>query len=176
MQRKGMLWASGLFGLAAMVANTTAAQAQYRPGRAPSSIGSIGGASAGSFLSRLIDPNKLTMHHQLEMGFAAAGGLNASTTTYTNTLLYQYSPKLAMRMDVAAQASPFNNLGPNGQTANLNQIFLRNASIDYRPSDRMAIRLSMQQVPSGAYGSGYGYRPYGSGLFDNYSSFGVGTR
>ena len=90
---------------------------------------------------------------------------------YTNTMSWQFSDKLAARVDISAAYSPFSGgdlAGLEGQQKP--QVFLRNAEIAWRPTENVQLHVQIRQSPYGRYASPYGYySPYG------YSSFQRGS-
>ena len=121
------------------------------------------------------------MSHSYEMSFGSFGGQASSLGMYTNTMMFQFSQKLAARVDVAFAHSLLNNgmRNPLGPDADRGQVFLRNAEIAYRPTENMRLHLSVRQSPYGGYMNpyGYGYNPYYGGHGSSfYGAFGSADR
>ena len=121
--------------------------------------------AAGFVLNKLFNPSVFRMSHSFEMSAGSFGGNSYSLGMYTNTMAWQFSDKLAARMDVSVAYSPHNEaatslgLGQQGP-----QVFLRNAEIAWRPSEKFQLHLQVRQSPHGGYMSPYGYYdPYGYG-------------
>ena len=129
-------------------------------------------------LNQLFSPEHFRMSHSYEMSFGSFGGQASSLGMYTNTMMFQFSQKLAARVDVAFAHSLLNNgmRNPLGPDADRGQVFLRNAEIAYRPTENMRLHLSVRQSPYGGYMNpyGYGYNPYHGSSF--YGTFGSADR
>lgn len=92
--------------------------------------------------------NQVRMRHSYEMTMGSFGGQMYNRNYYTNTLLLDFNEKLSGRMDVAFAHSPFGN----GMMMNQGpQVFLRNAELQYRFTDRAVLNVSFRHEP-GAYG------------------------
>ncbi|MEM1096185.1 MAG: hypothetical protein AAGJ10_16425 [Bacteroidota bacterium] len=157
--------------LMVMALATPDAQAQLKADRSSlqTSTRLYDAGANSAFLNKLFSPETFQMSHSLEFSTGSFGSLGM----YTNSMMWQFSEKLAARVDVALAYAPDgggNSFGiaqaPNGFGQNNGQIFLRNAEIAYRPSENTRIHLSFRQSPYGGYMSpygqgygGYGYRP-----------------
>lgn len=110
-------------------------------------------------LNKLFSPEHFRMGHSFEMSMGSFGGAGSSLGMYTNSLMWQFSQKLDARVDVSvAQSFSGNQLG---QDRGMGQVFIRNAEINYRPTENAQIHFSFRQSPYGLYANphGYGYRP-----------------
>ena len=154
--------------LVAFLGLTVPAQAQFRhaveENKAPARLYDANGA-AGFVLNKLFNPSVFRMSHSFEMSAGSFGGNSYSMGMYTNTMAWQFNDKFAARMDVAVAYSPHNEaasaLGVDNQRP---QVFLRNAEIAWRPSEKFQLHLQVRQSPYGSYMSPYGaYSPYGYG-------------
>ena len=154
--------------LAAIVA--APAHAQFRDavsyGQPASRLYATNG-KVGALLSQIFNPSVFNMSHSFEMSAGSWGGNGYSLGMYTNTMAWQFSPKLAARMDVAVAYSPQNQIAQRaGFTQQRPQVFLRNAEVSWRPSEKVSLQLQVRQNPYayrgyGMGGSPYGYHPYG---------------
>lgn len=115
-------------------------------------------------LNNLFSPEHFTMGHSYEMSFGSFGGGSESLGMYTNTMLFQFSRQLDARVDVSvAHSFTGNQFGNEGQGG---QVFIRNAQVNYRPTENMQFHISFRQSPFGMYGhpyghrGGYGYAPF----------------
>lgn len=109
----------------------------------------------GFTLNKLFSPQHFTMGHSYEMSFGSFGGSSSSLGMYTNSMLWQFSPKVDARLDVSvAHSFTGNTFGEDGRGA---QVFVRNAEINYRPTEAMQFHISFRQSPYGMYASPYGY-------------------
>ncbi len=107
-------------------------------------------------LNKLFSPQHFSMGHSYEMSVGSFGGGSQTLGMYTNTMLFEFSPKLDARVDVSVahsfNGSQFGNEGHGGQ------VFIRNAQVNYRPTENMQFHISFRQSPYGMYGHPYGYR------------------
>jgi hypothetical protein len=111
-------------------------------------------------LNQLFSPQHFRMSHSYEMSFGSFGGGSSSLGMYTNTMSFQFSEKLAARVDMSYAFSPFGSMNPLGPEADQGRFFLRNAEIAYKPAKNMQIHLQIRQSPYGGYMSPYGYSGY----------------
>jgi len=117
----------------------------------------------GFSLNSLFDPSHFRMRHSLEFSAGSYGGAASSMGMYTNSMMWQFSQRLAARLDVSMAYSPYSDERLQGLTGGNNgRVFVRNAEIAYRPSENTRIHFSFQQSPYGYYASPYGYG-YGRG-------------
>mgnify|MGYP006271200669 FL=1 len=144
-----------------VMAFATTAHAQLRAtasdGPAPTRLYDTGHAAV-SALGDLFGAEHFRMGHSYEMSFSAAGNQSASLGMYTNTMMWQFNPAWAARVDVGV-AHSFSGSALGQQDS---RVFLRNAEVAYRPSENMQFRLQIQQSPYGRYAQPYGYRGMGS--------------
>ncbi len=142
------------------------ADAQFReavPGTPPASRIYAAPGSAGFVLGKVFNPSVFRMSHGLEFNAGSFGGSGYSVGMYTNTMQWQFSDKLAARMDVSVAYAPMNDaasaFGIDQQQRP--QVFLRNAEVEWRPSERFHFNLKVQQDPYARYHHGYYGSPYG---------------
>lgn len=154
------------------------AQLRSQPGAENASVRVYEYGGTGFSLNKFFSPAHFRMSHSFEFSTGSFGG-GSSVGMYTNSMMWQFSSKLAARADVAYAYSPpgSNNLN-NAFGNNGGRLFVRNLEIAYRPSENMQIHLSYRQSPyggyygPGGYGGGYGNRT--GGLFS--ASYGGDSR
>lgn len=89
---------------------------------------------------------QVRMSHSYEMTMGSFGGQMYNRNYYTNTMMLDFNEKLTGRVDVAFAHSPFGN----GMMMNQGpQIYLRNAELMYRLSDRAVFQVSFRHEPNG---------------------------
>ncbi|MEZ4702654.1 MAG: hypothetical protein R2834_20135 [Rhodothermales bacterium] len=146
------------------------AQAQLRETaldkRAPASLYDT--HKSGFALNQLFDKSHFRMSQSAEFSAGSFGGQTTSMGMFTNSMMWQFSQKLAARVDVSVAYSPnAGNLNSSNFAGGQNgdaRVFLRNAEVAYRPSENVQLHLSFRQSPYGSYASPYGYyNPYGYG-------------
>ncbi|MFW5955303.1 MAG: hypothetical protein ACOCSK_01005 [Rhodothermales bacterium] len=146
-----------LFALIVFIGTATPAQAQLRNQvqalTKPASAQLYDASGPGFSLNKLFSPQVFTMGHSYEMSVGSYGGASSSLGMYTNTMLWQFSPKLDARVDVSvAHSFTGNHMGDNSPA----QVFLRNAEINFRPNESTQFHISFRQSPYGTYASPYG--------------------
>lgn len=127
---------SGLSGSGVQEVNRTTVRANiYEPGLNVRRVGAFSGLV-----------KEYRMQHSFEMTMASVGGATAAQNIYTNSNLFQFTNTLSARVDVGVAMTPFSNLqGMPGM--NQPAVFIRNASIDYRPNGRVSFHMSFSQDP-----------------------------
>lgn len=109
-------------------------------------------AKTTNFLNNLFQSFDVQMSHSYSMSFTGTGQGMQNINMYTNQLDFFFSPRLTGQLDVAFAHSPFgsnfsNNVGNNFD----NQVFIRNARLDYTmgKEGNTRITLQYQQLPQG---------------------------
>ena len=117
----------------------------------------------GSLFS-FIDPSKFSMGHSFEMSYSSFGNNGLAMGVYTNHLAYAFNEQLNIEVDASLVNTPYNTLGDNF-TNSINGVYLDNARINYRPSDKVNISLQFSNSPYGYYNH------YNRSGFSRFSSF-----
>ena len=103
--------------------------------------------SQNSFMGlSIFDPSKFNMTHSLSMSFFSVGGKGVSQQLYLNTMTYQIA----------------NPLFQNG-------FFLSGAELQYKPSDKLEMRVQFSSMPNYMYNNYWynnSYRPYQNWFWD----------
>jgi hypothetical protein len=113
----------------------------------------------------LINPDNLFMRQSYSMSYMTSGGQGLALGRYTNSLIYKMSSTVDAQVDISLQHSPYSTLDRRIQN-NLSGIFIDRAQINYRPSDKVLLQVSYQQLPWGYWGpyrgmySGFGLEGY----------------
>jgi len=125
----------------------------------------------GAVLNAIFNPSVFQMSHSFEMSAGSFGGNGYSMGMYTNTMLWQFSPKFAARMDIAVAYSPQSQFSHNSGFSNqAPRVFLRNAEVAWKPSDRFQLNIQIRQNPYPYHGL-MGYGPYGYGYNRRHMGF-----
>lgn len=110
----------------------------------------------------IFDPSKFSMSHSFSMSFFSIGGKGVSQGLYLNTLSYQIANPLLLRVQWGIQNYPYNSLAKN-HPAFQSGFFLSGAELQYKPSDKLEMKLQFNSMPNYMY-NGYWYenpyRPY----------------
>jgi len=116
----------------------------------------------------IFDPSKFSMQHSFSMSYFSVGGKGLSQGLYLNTMTYQFSSPLLLKLQWGIQNFPTNSLAKNNP-AFQGGFFLSGAELQYKPSDKLEMRLQFNSMPSYMYNS-YMYdnpfRPYRSSMWN----------
>lgn len=113
----------------------------------------------------LINPDNLFMRQSYSMSYMTSGGQGLALGRYTNSLLYKLSSTVDAQVDISLQHSPYSTLDRRIQNS-LTGIYLDRAQINYRPSEKVLLQVSYQQLPWGYWSpyrglySGFGLEGY----------------
>lgn len=117
-----------------------------------------------NFLGTAFDDTHFQMNHSYSLEFNSFIGTTIGE--YTNTMIYKFDIPLTIRADVGVMHQPFGGgqiQGANGLQQNLfSGVYLKNAEVNYQPSENMLISVRFVQAPNGNpyfYGNPY----YGGG-------------
>ncbi|NND72330.1 MAG: hypothetical protein HKN43_12220 [Rhodothermales bacterium] len=151
--------------LVALLSISTPAEGQLRTDAAvesPARLYDNGGGNV--LLNTVFNPRYFSMGHSLEFTAGGGGGYSSSLAMYTNSLMWNFSDKLAARADISVAYSPFSNgpqgFGGVGNYSSGSRVFLRNAQVAYSPSENLHFQVSINNSPYGYYGSPYGLYRY----------------
>lgn len=100
-----------------------------------------------SFLSRLLDPQRFSMHQTYSMSFMSGGGASVGIGMFTNTFSYKASDNMFISADVSAVYSPFSSLGAD-HAKSLNGIYLSNARLDWKLGEHTFLQVSYSAMPN----------------------------
>ena len=110
----------------------------------------------------IFDPSKFSMQHSFSMSYFSLGGRGVSQGLYLNTMTYQVSSPLLLKLQWGIQNFPYNSLAKNNP-AFQGGFFLSGAELQYKPSDKLEMRIQFNRMPGNMYNS-YMYdnpfRPY----------------
>lgn len=122
--------------------------------------------SPSNFLG-FFDMNRFSMHQSVGMSYLSSNAGGISLASYTNSMAYQISDPLAVRMDFTLQGSPFGSSGM--YTGNdISKLFISRAELNYRLSENSFISVQYRQLPYNQWLS--------SDPFDSYRGFNSGYR
>ncbi len=140
-----------------------AAVGQFKPkaGEQPRVSDSFIQPSSAEWFS-LFNPNNFQMRHSYSASYATSGGQGIALQRYTNTMTYQFTPKLDARVDLSLQNSPYSTFEYRMQNQ-FSKAYVSRAELNYRPSENTVISLQYRELPYSYYGYGY-QRPFG-GMF-----------
>lgn len=117
----------------------------------------------GGLLFGWFDPSRFTMGHSYSLSYTTARDMGYSLGEYTNSMQYQISDPLSIRLDLSLSHSPFDSYGGKlGQE--LSGFRVKRAELNYRPSENTFLQIQFRQVPASRYMMGFD-SPYQSGLW-----------
>ena len=114
------------------------------------------GGSGLGFLSL----NNLDMNHSISVNYMSMGAQSVGMTMYTNSLRYRISEPLSVSADVSLMFTPFGSISQQARD-DMSGIYLRRASIDYRPSKNFQMSLQYNRYPYSYYNPYY-MNPFGN--------------
>lgn len=147
-----MMMKKSLTALLLFLALPFLASAQFRgqePGP-PSARDGVYRSSGDNYILGFFNPDNLEMRHSVSVSYGSYGDQGLGMSMYTNSLRYRISEPLSVRADVAMMFSPFGSASTMFKQ-DLSGIFLRRASIDYRPSKDTHISLQFRNDPYAIY-------------------------
>jgi hypothetical protein len=107
---------------------------------------------------KLLHSQRFRMSQSYSLSFFSMGGQAFNQGLYLNSMSYQISDPLLAEVQIGYLHQP---LGAGGNSAQTNgRMFVRSASLQYQPSDKMHIRLDYETIPAGSISpySGIGLR------------------
>jgi len=105
----------------------------------------------------LIDMSRLSMSHSFSVSYMSIGGKGVSQSLYLNTMRYQISDPLSLKLQWGIQNFPYNEFGQDNPLFQSGFIF-SGAELKYQPSDRFLMKFQYNALPrSGYYRNSYNY-------------------
>lgn len=138
---------------------TMQAAAQFRGQEtgAPRVAGSMVQGGEASSIFSFFNAENFRMNHSYSMSLMTMGGRSMSMGMYTNSMFYQISDPLDVRLDVSMAHSPHNTF--NNNMSDFSGVFISRAEVNYQPSENFRVQFLFRQIPYGTYG-------YGSSFYD----------
>jgi len=116
----------------------------------------------------IFNPAKFTMSHSISMSYFSLGDKGISQSLYLNTMTYQITSPLLLKIQWGIQNFPYNTLAKNHPVFQ-SGLFLSGAELQYKPNEKFEIRLQYNSMPGYMYNR-YWYdnpfRPYRSSLWE----------
>jgi len=129
--------------------------AQLKENTKPPSFSQVGIRPNSNLILGFLNSDKLQMHHSFSMSYMSmgkAGGMMVNS--YLNTIDYQISHPLFLRLNLGIANSPYNSFS---NPALNNTQFFGGAELYYRFNENSLIKVGVDVRP-GYYGPAY-YRP-----------------
>lgn len=115
------------------------------------------GGGKGFFGILGLDPSRLHISHAYQMSYFSGAGRDGTLGMYLNTMSYQFSQSVDMKLQWGIAHQPFGGNFGNAPRL-MNSPFISGAQLRYRPSDKFQIQLNYQSLPY--WSVGYYRRPY----------------
>jgi len=110
------------------------------------------------------DPSRFSMGHTYSLSYTTMGGKGYSLGEYTNSMRYQISDPLSIRLDLSLSHSPFDSYGGKlGQE--LSGFRISRAELNYQPSKNTFLQIQFRQLPPSQYLMGFGSSFYNNSLW-----------
>jgi hypothetical protein len=100
---------------------------------------------AGLF-DALLHSRRFRMTQSYSLSFFSAGVQAFNQGMYLNSMSYQISDPLLAQVQVGFLHQPLGGWGGSQQTNG--KVFIRSASLQYQPSDKMRIRFDYETIPA----------------------------
>ena len=95
-----------------------------------------------------LNPARFSMSQSYSLSYLSYGGRGFSQGVYLNTMQYQLADPLSVRVQWGVTHQPFAGAGLPGIYGN--GLFLSGANVEYKPSEKLRIGLSIDSYPPGA--------------------------
>ena len=119
----------------------------------------------------LLNIANVHMHQSLDMSFSSFGGHYLNENIFTNSMFFDFTPRLRGRLDLSIANSPFGSGFMGGPGKNNVKVFVRNADLNYQLGKNSDISIHFSQNPYGYYGSPFG-NPFGYGFGNGFEQNG----
>jgi len=94
-----------------------------------------------------LNPSRFSMQQSYSISYMSYGGKGFSQGMYLNTMQYQVADPLRVQVQWGVAHQPFASAGLPGIYGS--GLFLSNANVEYQPSDKLRIGLSIDSYPPG---------------------------
>jgi len=102
----------------------------------------------------IFNPERFQMHHTFSASYMTFGGNGLMLNSYMNTINYQISDPLFLRLNLGLMYSPYNSF--NNNPALNSTKFFGGAELQYKPSDKLFFKVGVDVAPY----YNYIYSPY----------------
>lgn len=104
-----------------------------------------------------LNPARFSMHQSYSLSYLSYGGKGFSQGVYLNTMQYQLADPLRVQVQWGVAHQPFAGVGVPGIYGS--GVFLSGANVEYQPSSKLRIGLSLDTYPPGGLSpNAYDYR------------------
>jgi hypothetical protein len=102
----------------------------------------------------IFNPDRFSMSHHFSTSFMGGGGGSLMLNTYVNSIQYQISDPLLLKMNLGIANMPHNSYLNNGLNNYRDTQFFGGAELQYRPSANTSLSIGVNIAPNYYY---YGY-------------------
>jgi len=95
---------------------------------------------------RLLHSPRFRMTQSYSLSFFSLGGQAYNQGMYLNSMSYQISDPLLARVQIGVLHQPLGAWGNSGQANG--RVFVRSASLLYKPSDQMSLHFDVETIPA----------------------------
>jgi hypothetical protein len=95
---------------------------------------------------KLLRSPRFRMTQSYSLSFFSTGGQAFNQGMYLNSMSYQISDPLLAQVQIGYMHQPLGAWGNSAQTNG--KVFVRSASLQYQPSDKMHIRFDYETMPA----------------------------
>jgi hypothetical protein len=97
----------------------------------------------------VFDMSKMSVSHSLSMSYFNTGSGSVMLNEYIAGINYQISDPLTLRLNLGMSYTPYSSFLPAEE--NSTDIYLKSATLDYRPSDSFRMRVDFRTVRPSDY-------------------------
>ncbi len=129
----------------------------------------------------LLDASRVSMNHQVGMGYMSSGGHGYTQGYYLNTIGYRFTAPVTLKLRMGVANNPYAQTSGTGYGQSAlggmlnNAEFFGGADLDWRPADNVLFRISVDKLAPGMYRSGHYGNLFMGGWngfpYDGYSPF-----
>lgn len=130
---------------------STFASAQLKQQSGQPDIGEALKSAPGNMLFGFIDPSKIQMRHSFSSSFLSGGGNSLMLNSYINSIDYQFSAPLLLRLNLGVMNSPYSSFNHSGNyriPALDKASFFGSAELEYRPTANTRLHLGVGYAPN----------------------------
>lgn len=137
--------------------------AQLKSQTRPANIGQSIAAPSSMGIFGIFNPDRLSMSHHFSSSFTSGGGGGMLLNTYVNSIRYQISNPLLLRLNLGIANMPYNSYVSNNFNQAKETQFFGGAELQYRPTSNTTFSVGINIAPN-YYQYGYPSRYYRPGF------------
>lgn len=106
----------------------------------------------------VFDMSKITVSHSLSMSYVSSGSNSTMINEYVAGINYRISDPLTLKLNLGMAYTPYSSFAPVEE--NSADIYLKSATLDYRPNDSFRMRVDFRNITPADYLNNDPFRPY----------------